>query len=47
VACIAGSILFGIRLPSLRVEGRRLIVAQGMAGGDPPQELNAQEVEIR
>jgi MFS family permease len=45
VACIGGSILFGQRLPALRVEARRLIIAQGMAGGDPPQELSAQEVE--
>jgi MFS family permease len=44
-ACIGGSLVFGSRLPSLRVEGRRLIVAQGMSGGDPPQELNTQEVD--
>ncbi len=44
-ACIGGSIVFGNRLPSLRVEGRRLIVAQGMSGGDPPQELNTQQVD--
>jgi hypothetical protein len=28
-----------MRLPSLQVAGRRLIVAQQLAGGDPPQEL--------
>ncbi len=44
-ACIGGSLIFGSRLPSLRVEGRRLIIAQGMAGGDPPQELNTQQVD--
>jgi MFS family permease len=44
-ACIVGSLIFGSRLPSLRVEGRRLIIAQGMAGGDPPQELNTQQVD--
>jgi MFS family permease len=44
-ACIGGSMVFGSRLPSLRVEGRRLIIAQGMSGGDPPQEMNTQEVD--
>jgi len=34
--CIAGAAVFGARLPSLRGEARRLIVAQRMAGGDPP-----------
>jgi len=38
VACIAGAIAFGLHLPSLRVEGRRLLVAQEAAGGDPPEE---------
>ena len=38
VACIAGSIGFALRLPALRVEGRRLLVAQEAAGGDPPEE---------
>jgi MFS family permease len=45
VACVLGAIWFGRALPELRVEARRLIVAQGMAGGEPPQELNAQPVE--
>jgi MFS family permease len=44
VLCIIGSVIFGIHLPALRVEARRLIVAQGLIGGDPPQELNTQEV---
>ena len=44
VLCIIGSIIFGYHLPKLRVEARRLIVAQGLIGGDPPQEMNAQEV---
>src|SRR5205085_3096660 len=34
VACIVGAIIFGFHLPALRVEARRLIVAQGMIGGD-------------
>ena len=45
VACIAGAGWFGRMLPAMRIEARRLIVAQGMAGGEPAQELNAQPVE--
>jgi len=45
VACIVGAIWFGRLLPAMRIEARRLIVAQGMAGGEPAQELNAQAVE--
>src|SRR5229473_8543932 len=45
VACILGAIWFGRALPDLRIEARRLIVAQGLAGGEPVQELNAQPVE--
>jgi len=44
-ACIVGAIWFGRLLPAMRIEARRLIVAQGMAGGEPAQELNAQAVE--
>jgi MFS family permease len=44
LACILGSAAFGARLPVMRVEARRLIVAQGLAGGDPPQEIVSQEV---
>ena len=32
-------------LPDMRIEARRLIIAQGLAGGEPEQELNAQPVE--
>ena len=45
IACVLGAIWFGRALPDLRVEARRLIVAQGLAGGEPAQELNAQPVE--
>jgi len=45
VACVLGAIWFGRALPTLRIEARRLIIAQGLAGGDPPQELNAQPVD--
>lgn len=45
VACIGGAIWFGRQLPELRIEARRLIIAQGMAGGEQAQQLNAQAVE--
>jgi MFS family permease len=45
VACVLGAIWFGRALPHLRIEARRLIIAQGLAGGEPEQELNAQPVE--
>jgi MFS family permease len=45
VACVFGAIWFGRALPELRIEARRLIVAQGLVGGEPVQELNAQPVE--
>ena len=47
VACVIGGIWFGRQLPKLRVEARRLIVAQGLAGGEPAQEMNTQPVEER
>jgi MFS family permease len=40
--CIIGSFVFGSRWPSLQGEARRLIVAQGMSGGEPPQEMTGQ-----
>jgi MFS family permease len=45
VACVLGATWFGRALPELRVEARRLIIAQGLAGGEPVQEINAQPVE--
>jgi MFS family permease len=39
VICVAAAIVFRLRLPSLRVEARELIVAQGLAAGEPPQEI--------
>jgi MFS family permease len=46
VACVLGAIWFGRELPTLRIEARRMIVAQGLAGGEPSQELNAQPVDV-
>jgi MFS family permease len=45
VTCFLGAVWFGRSLPELRIEARRLIVAQGLAGGEPAAELNAQPVE--
>jgi MFS family permease len=45
VACFMGAVWFWRVLPELRIEARRLIIAQGMSGGEPPQELDAQPVE--
>jgi MFS family permease len=45
LACVLGAVWFGRTLPELRIEARRLIVAQGLAGGEPAQERNAQPVE--
>jgi MFS family permease len=45
IACLGGAALFGLRLPKLRVEARRLIVAQGMVGGEPVQEMTARVVD--
>jgi predicted MFS family arabinose efflux permease len=39
VACLAGAGLFALRLPVIRGEARALIVAQGLSGGEPPQEM--------
>jgi MFS family permease len=41
--CIAGSILFGLRLPKLRVEAREIIVALQMTGGEPASKASFQQ----
>jgi MFS family permease len=38
VACMAGAAVFALYLPGIRAEARRLIVAQAMTGGEPPEE---------
>jgi MFS family permease len=38
---IVAAIVFRLRLPAIRGEARQLIVAQGLAGGDPAQEMTA------
>jgi len=45
VACLGGAAIFGVRLPKIRGEARRLIIAQEMVGGEPVQEMTARVVE--
>ncbi len=45
IACLGGAAWFGVRLPKVRVEARRLIVAQGMVGGEPPAEMTSRVVD--
>jgi MFS family permease len=42
IICIVGGAVFAVRLPALRPEGRRIIVALQMTGGDPPEEVAGQ-----
>ena len=44
---IVAAVVFILRLPAIRGEARELIVAQGLAGGDPVQEMTAQEMPVR
>jgi MFS family permease len=45
VACIGAAAVFFSLLPRIRVEARRLIVAQEVAGGEPSVEMTARVVE--
>ncbi len=44
LASVAGACWFGLHLPKIRVEARRLILAQAIAGGEPA-EMTVQAVE--
>jgi MFS family permease len=35
VACVGGAVWFGLSLPKIRLEARRLVLAQAAAGGEP------------
>jgi hypothetical protein len=39
VVCMIAAAVFLTRLPQFRVGARQLVIAQGLAGGDPPQEI--------
>ena len=43
---VAAAAVFAAHLPSLRIEARELIVAQSMAGGDPPAEMTGPAAEV-
>ena len=45
LAAVAGAWWFGVRLPKIRGEARRLILAQTMAGGEPAEEMTTPVVE--
>ncbi|HKS71930.1 MAG TPA: MFS transporter [Terriglobales bacterium] len=45
VAGVGGAIWFGSQLPKIRIEARRLIVAQAIAGGEPSEEMTSRVVE--
>jgi len=45
VAAVGGAALFYSNLPRIRVEARQLLVAQAVAGGDPPEAMTARVVE--
>jgi len=42
IACIAGALVFTWRLPALRLEAPRVIVALQVAGGEPPEDITGQ-----
>ena len=44
--CLAASAVFAAQLPAFRGEARALIVAQSMAGGNPPAEVTGPAVEV-
>jgi MFS family permease len=45
VASVLGAWWFSVQLPKIRVEARKLIFAQAMAGGEPAEEMSAPVVE--
>jgi MFS family permease len=45
LAAIGGAAGFGLHLPKIRVEARRLIIAQTAVGGEPAQEMTSRVVE--
>ncbi len=44
VACIAGAGAFGMVLPKFRVQARELVLAQGMVGGAPAEEMTTRSL---
>jgi MFS family permease len=46
IICLAGGAVFALTWPALRGEARQLILAQSMAGGEPPEEMTGQAVSL-
>src|SRR5579872_244415 len=46
LASVLGAWWFGAQLPKIRVEARKLIIAQSMAGGEPAEEMTAPAVPV-
>ena len=44
IGAIIGAAIFARNLPKIRVEARELILAQGLAGGDPAQEMTSTSI---
>ncbi|MGD0963712.1 MAG: MFS transporter [Candidatus Acidiferrales bacterium] len=44
LGAIVGGAIFARNLPKIRVQARELIIAQGLAGGNPAQEMTARSV---
>ena len=47
IICLAASGVFAFWLPRVRASARELIAAQGLAGGDPPQEVTGAGLPVR
>lgn len=45
LCAIGGAFVFGSRLPQLRIEARQLILAQGIAGGEPAGNMTTRALE--
>jgi MFS family permease len=46
IVCIISAGIFATRLPAIRIEARQLIIAEGLAGGDPPPHMTAPITDI-
>jgi MFS family permease len=45
IVCVGAALLFGLRLPMIRVQARQLVLAQAMAGGEPAEEMTTRVVQ--
>jgi len=46
VACIAGAVVFALRLSALRHEARQMVLALQMAGGEPADEMTGMRHQV-